>query len=231
MNQRNRVERHSRPHAAERGAADRLTSAPSRKTDGTTHAAPDPRDHAQLDADELFGADTAPESPHASNYFGQAIAAGAAEPGQDGASSSRGAGKAESDQSVGGSFNPGSPEASHGGYDWHAPAGQWADNPAHGNNESQGPAVVASPVSSERAGDRAASFLLERVSERLSSDRDIDTSEIEAVIKDAEVTLRGKVGSRNEKRRAETCTASVYGVRHVHNHLQVDPALISSRQQ
>jgi hypothetical protein len=50
---------------------------------------------------------------------------------------------------------------------------------------------------------------------------DVDPSEVEIDVKDGEVTLRGEVKTRREKRIAEDCVECVSGVRDVNNQLKV----------
>lgn len=57
--------------------------------------------------------------------------------------------------------------------------------------------------------------------DRLADDGNLDASQIEVSVKDAEVTLNGQVDSRNAKRRAEDCVDSVSGVTHCQNNLRV----------
>ncbi|MGP3696330.1 BON domain-containing protein [Rhodobacter sp. NSM] len=59
------------------------------------------------------------------------------------------------------------------------------------------------------------------VNDRLSEDPRLDASDIEVSVASGEVTLSGQVSSKMEKRRAEDCTDSVSGVRHVQNNLRV----------
>ncbi len=63
--------------------------------------------------------------------------------------------------------------------------------------------------------------ILEDVSERMASDFQLDSSDIEVTAHDSEVTLSGTVVSRSAKRRAEDIADSVLGVRHVQNNLRV----------
>jgi hypothetical protein len=64
--------------------------------------------------------------------------------------------------------------------------------------------------------------ITEDICDRLADDPYIDASEIEVAVKDAEVTLSGRVRSRHEKRGAEDLIESVSGVTDVHNHLRVE---------
>ena len=61
----------------------------------------------------------------------------------------------------------------------------------------------------------------EDVNDRLSDDSWLDAGEIEVQVKDGEVTLNGKVNSRNDKRRAEDLAEAVSGVKHLQNNLRV----------
>jgi hypothetical protein len=63
----------------------------------------------------------------------------------------------------------------------------------------------------------------EDVCEALSASGEIDASDIEVVVEDAEVTLTGTVPDRPTKRMAEQCAERVSGVRDVHNRLVVRP--------
>ena len=61
----------------------------------------------------------------------------------------------------------------------------------------------------------------EDISDRLSDDPGLDASEVEVEVLDGEVTLKGSVGSRADRRRAEDIVEGVSGVRHVANALRV----------
>lgn len=58
------------------------------------------------------------------------------------------------------------------------------------------------------------------VTERLDSDRRLDASDVEVLVRDGEVTLNGTVRHRDDKRRAEDL-AEVRDVTHVQNNLRV----------
>jgi osmotically-inducible protein OsmY len=62
----------------------------------------------------------------------------------------------------------------------------------------------------------------EEVCDRLTSDPQVDASEIQVSVKDGEITLEGTVGERRMKRLAEDCAESVAGVNQVHNRLRVE---------
>lgn len=72
-----------------------------------------------------------------------------------------------------------------------------------------------------RGYSRSDERIREDVNDRLTDDWQIDASEIEVVVSNAEVTLNGTVTSREEKRRAEDLAENVSGVRHVQNNLRV----------
>lgn len=62
----------------------------------------------------------------------------------------------------------------------------------------------------------------ELVNERLTDDHDVDATDIDVVVADAEVTLQGAVRSRMEKRIADDIAWSVAGVHDVHNRLRIE---------
>jgi osmotically-inducible protein OsmY len=72
-----------------------------------------------------------------------------------------------------------------------------------------------------RGYQRSDARVFEDICDRLTVDPRIDASDIEVDVKGAEVTLRGSVRSREEKRYAEDVVEHVMGVRDVSNHLKV----------
>ncbi len=68
---------------------------------------------------------------------------------------------------------------------------------------------------------RSDEAIREDVCMRLCDHPDIDPSEVEVRVDQAEVTLSGTVESRNMKRMAEDVVDHVSGVRDVHNQLRV----------
>ena len=72
-----------------------------------------------------------------------------------------------------------------------------------------------------RGYQRSDARVFEDICDRLTVDPRIDASDIEVDVKGAEVTLRGSVRSREEKRWAEDVVEHVMGVRDVNNHLKV----------
>jgi hypothetical protein len=81
----------------------------------------------------------------------------------------------------------------------------------HGEHRGRGPKGYT------RSDDR----IREDVNDELSNDAWLDASEIEAMVKDGEVTLTGQVASREAKHRAEHCVEDIAGVKHVQNNLRV----------
>jgi hypothetical protein len=72
-----------------------------------------------------------------------------------------------------------------------------------------------------RGYQRSDARMFEDICDRLTVDPRVDASDIEVDVKGAEVTLRGSVRSRDEKRYAEDVVEHVMGVRDVNNHLKV----------
>jgi BON domain len=72
-----------------------------------------------------------------------------------------------------------------------------------------------------RGYQRSDARVFEDICDRLTVDPRIDASDVEVDVKAAEVTLRGSVRSREEKRYAEDVVEHVMGVRDVNNHLKV----------
>jgi hypothetical protein len=77
-------------------------------------------------------------------------------------------------------------------------------------------------VESPRGYKRSSDNLREQICDRLESHGGVNASEIEVQVQEDEVTLSGRVASREQKRLAEQCAESVRGIRDVHNHLSVD---------
>lgn len=68
---------------------------------------------------------------------------------------------------------------------------------------------------------RSDDAIRETVNERLTDHDDVDATDIEVEVANAEVTLNGAVASRREKRVAEDVAWSCGGVRDVHNRLKI----------
>lgn len=74
-----------------------------------------------------------------------------------------------------------------------------------------------------RGYSRSDERINEDVHDRLTEDWALDASDIEVAVSGGEVTLNGKVDSRQDKRRAEDIVDDVSGVGHVQNNLRVKP--------
>lgn len=72
-----------------------------------------------------------------------------------------------------------------------------------------------------RGYHRSDERIREDVNDRLTDHPFIDASDIEVDVNDGEVTLKGEVEERNDKRLAEDIVESISGVREVHNNIRV----------
>ena len=113
--------------------------------------------------------------------------------------------------SSGAGFNPA------GDHDWQPtrPArgrGAWAGDWEASDYRGRGPKGYRR--SDERIRDEAC--------ERLTDDRAVDATDVSVEVKDGEVTLTGRVPTREQKRHATACVEDVPGVREVFNRLQVE---------
>lgn len=64
----------------------------------------------------------------------------------------------------------------------------------------------------------------EDIYEKLTVDRFLDATYIDIEIANVEVTLNGRVASREEKRRAADLVEDIIGVHHVQNNLRIEKA-------
>ena len=78
---------------------------------------------------------------------------------------------------------------------------------------------------------RSDESIREKVSECLERDSQVDASEIEVSVKDAIVTLSGKVDDRRSKRRAENMIENLPGVKDVRNELWVDQSFFQQAKE
>jgi len=92
----------------------------------------------------------------------------------------------------------------------------WRGRGPH-RGEWRGPHAGKGPRGYQRSDDR----ITEDICDLLTRDPNLDASGIEVSVKQAEVTLRGTVESRYDKRATEDLAESVPGVRQVHNELRV----------
>lgn len=84
-------------------------------------------------------------------------------------------------------------------------------------NPSEGPHRGRGPKNYRRSDER----IFEDVCERLTADGNIDASDIEVIVKEGEVTLRGSVSDRQSKHYAEDILEGVPGVHDIQNELRV----------
>jgi BON domain-containing protein len=92
--------------------------------------------------------------------------------------------------------------------------GRDSDRRSAGGHRGRGP----------KGYQRSDARILEDVNDRLTEDPHIDASEIDVTVAGREVTLKGTVNSRFEKRHAEDLAESVPGVVHVQNNLRIQQA-------
>jgi hypothetical protein len=86
-----------------------------------------------------------------------------------------------------------------------------------GNFGMSGPHAGKGPRGWQRSDER----IREDVSDRLEQHGHIDASELDVEVHNGEVTLRGSVDDRRQKRLAEDLVESITGVKDVHNELRV----------
>ncbi len=111
----------------------------------------------------------------------------------------------------------------HGRHFWNKASDEvsswFGDEAAHLRREAdRGEHAGRGPKGYKRSDTR----IQEDVSDHLTNDSWLDASQIEVQVRDGEVTLNGKVASRDDKRRAELWAETVSGVGHVQNNLRVD---------
>jgi osmotically-inducible protein OsmY len=78
---------------------------------------------------------------------------------------------------------------------------------------------------------RSDARISEDVHDRLTEDSWLDASDVEVNVRDGEVTLSGRVRTREDKRRAEDLAERVSGVTHVQNNLRAEDMRGSSTAQ
>ena len=94
----------------------------------------------------------------------------------------------------------------------------WSGAGRHDNYTREAPSHRGRGPKNWRRSDER---IREMVNERLTDHDDVDATDIEVAVQDAEVTLTGVVSSRHEKRIAEDVAWSCGGVHDVHNRLTV----------
>jgi hypothetical protein len=85
---------------------------------------------------------------------------------------------------------------------------------------TRGPFSGRGPRGYKRDDER----IREDICEFLTDDGFVDAGDIEVIVQDGEVTLRGHVQGRDEKRRAEDLAVQIAGVVDVHNRLRLSDA-------
>lgn len=96
------------------------------------------------------------------------------------------------------------------------PGETWTDR-VYATQPQRGAYVGRGPKGHRRTDQR----LYEDVCDALTRDPHVDASDIDVTVEDGEVTLKGAVTDRFQKRQAEHCAERVSGVRDVHNRLRV----------
>jgi hypothetical protein len=99
--------------------------------------------------------------------------------------------------------------------------GEWGDDERRGRFAGRGPKGY------RRSDER----IREDVSDRLTDDSWLDASQIDVAVEGGMVTLSGKVGDRDDKRRAEDVAMSVSGVRDVINQIHVEQGLLDQIEE
>jgi hypothetical protein len=88
----------------------------------------------------------------------------------------------------------------------------------------RGPHAGRGPKGWKRSDER----IREEVNEALARDPDLDATSIEVTVANAEVTIRGVVENRHDKRLAEDIAEEIFGVEDVHNELKVRKGAFAS---
>lgn len=106
-----------------------------------------------------------------------------------------------------------------GGYE----SGGWTGQERYGRSSSMGRAMTGGPYAGRgpRGYQRSDERIREDVCERMCDCGELDASDIEVRVSNAEVTLQGSVHDRQDKRLAEDLADQISGVREVHNQIRV----------
>lgn len=75
----------------------------------------------------------------------------------------------------------------------------------------------------KKSGGISDDAIYDQVRLKLTSNADVNGGGIEVIVKDGEVTLKGKVRTDKIKHKAESLAGKVKGVKHVVNELTVNP--------
>jgi osmotically-inducible protein OsmY len=103
-----------------------------------------------------------------------------------------------------------------GGYGFTQDRGRYDYDAERARRAMRGPHSGRGPRGYQRSDER----IREDVCERMCDSGDLDASDIEVRVSNAEVTLLGTVRERQDKRLAEDLVEQVSGVREVHNQLR-----------
>jgi hypothetical protein len=122
---------------------------------------------------------------------------------------------------TGGDYHPSRRHATEGGYAYGnyggvTPQGRRYEG-ANPYLHNEMPRPKHGPKNFQRLDHR----IYEDVCERLTDDDRIDASEIQVSVANGEVTLTGRVRSRQAKRRATDVVDNVFGVKDVHNSIRI----------
>jgi len=113
-------------------------------------------------------------------------------------------------------------------------SGGWTGQERYGRSSMMGRGAMSGPHAGRgpRGYQRSDERIREDVCERMCECGELDASEIEVRVSNAEVTLLGAVRDRQDKRLAEDLTDQVSGVREVHNQIRVtQPGADAGQQQ
>jgi osmotically-inducible protein OsmY len=102
-------------------------------------------------------------------------------------------------------------------------SGGWSGQERYGPSSMMGRTAMSGPYAGRgpRGYQRSDERIREDVCERMCECGELDASEIEVRVSNAEVTLLGTVRDRQDKRLAEDLSDQVSGVREVHNQIRV----------
>ncbi len=111
--------------------------------------------------------------------------------------------------------------------DWGAAPAQWQGERGFGHTGAEDDRSMWQKMKDTFSGKgprgyrRSDERIREDVSDRLTDHPGIDATDVDVDVRDGEVTLKGTVTSRDQKRMAEDVIEHCPGVREVHNHLRV----------
>jgi len=102
-------------------------------------------------------------------------------------------------------------------------AGGWTGQERYGRSSGMGRSAMEGPYAGRgpRGYQRSDERIREDVCERMCDCGELDATDIEVRVSNAEVTLQGTVRDRHDKRLAEDLVDQVSGVREVHNQIRV----------